>query len=204
MAAAPGLRFGRLWDRLGAQGESDPAYERLEVAYAEAGRSYHTMAHVLDCLARLDEAAKPATRDLVEAAIWFHDVVYDSRHTDNEERSAEWAANELASAGEGVARRVADLVRITAHTTPAGDPDGALLCDIDLSILGRSAEEFDQYQRRIREEYAWVPAPAYRAGRARILTSLLERERLYLTPYFYDRFESAARENIRRALEELA
>jgi predicted metal-dependent HD superfamily phosphohydrolase len=199
------LRFGRLWERLGAQGESDQAYERLAEAYGEPGRAYHTLAHVLDCLARLDEAAPPdERRDLVEAAIWFHDVVYDSRRTDNEERSAEWAADALGSAGAAVTERVADLIRATAHATPPRDPESALLCDIDLSILGRTAEEFDEYQRRIREEYAWVPAPLYRAGRTRILGAFLQRERLYLTSYFRDRYESAARENLRRALAEPA
>ena len=207
MAAAPRLRFGRLWERLGAQKESDPAFDRLAEAYGAGGRAYHTLAHVLDCLAQLDEAGAPPERgDLVEAAIWFHDVVYDPHRNDNENRSAEWAAHAMGSAeiSSVITDRVAALIRMTAHTSPAGDRDGALLCDIDLSILGRGAAEFDEYQRRIREEYAWVPAPLYRAGRTRILTAFLDRERIYLTPYFHDRYESAARENLRRALEELA
>jgi predicted metal-dependent HD superfamily phosphohydrolase len=164
------------------------------------------MEHILDCLARLNEASALAERgDLVEAGIWFHDVVYDARRTDNEDRSAAWAVETLGRAGTppALVHRIADLIRMTAHTAPAGDPDGALLCDIDLSILGRSADEFDEYQRRIREEYAWVPAPLYRAGRTRILTAFLERERIFLTSFFHDRYESAARENLRRALEEL-
>ncbi len=207
MAAAPGLRFGRLWERLGAQGDSDPSFERLAEAYGGTGRAYHTMAHILDCLARLDEAGAPQERsETVEAAIWFHDVVYDARRSDNEDRSADWAARILGGARTppAVVDRVAGLIRMTAHTAPASDPEGALVCDIDLSILGRDPREFDEYQRRIREEYAWVPAPLYRAGRTRVLTRFLDRDRIYLTPYFHDRYESAARENLRRALAELA
>jgi predicted metal-dependent HD superfamily phosphohydrolase len=206
VAPAPRLRFGRLWRKLDAQGDSQPAFERLVEAYGETGRAYHTMTHILDCLKKLDEAGPAATgTDAVEAALWFHDVVYDPHRTDNEERSAGWAAQTLGLAGvpSTVVDRIVRLIRTTSHAIPPREPDAALLCDIDLSILGGGPDEFGEYERGIREEYAWVPAPLYRAGRTRVLREFLEREPLYLTPYFHDRYESAARGNLRRALEEL-
>ncbi len=175
-------------------------------AHGQTGRAYHTLDHILDCLARLDEAGAPADyRDPVEAAIWFHDVVYDPHRADNETRSGEWAARVL-SAAQAPARmvgRIGELIRITAHKSPAADPEGALLCDVDLSILGRAEAEFERYERRIREEYAWVPEPLYRTTRARILSSFLERERIFLTDHFHDRYEATARANLRRMVARL-
>jgi predicted metal-dependent HD superfamily phosphohydrolase len=141
----------------------------------------------------------------VEAALWFHDAIYDPRAEDNEARSAEWARRALAELGipPAVADDVARLVRLTRHTDPAPDPSGRLLCDIDLAILGREPERFDAYDRRIRDEYAWVPEPGFRAARTGVLAGLLARSPLYQTEHFRRRYETAARMNLGRALERL-
>jgi predicted metal-dependent HD superfamily phosphohydrolase len=203
MANPARLRFSGLWRRLGAQGTSDAVFDRLAAAYGEPGRAYHTLDHVMDCLALLDDAAAAAgERDPIEAAIWFHDVFYDSRRRDNEDRSAAWAEQTLSAASvpSETAARVAQLIRMTDHSSPPADAGGQLLCDVDLAILGRDQAEFDDYQRRIREEYEWVSDPLYRAGRARVLSGFADRPQIYLTQRFRDRYEAAARANLRRAL----
>jgi predicted metal-dependent HD superfamily phosphohydrolase len=203
MADPARLRFSGLWRRLGALGTSDAVFDRLAAAYGEPGRAYHTLDHVMDCLALLDDADLAATeRDPMEAAIWFHDMFYDSRRRDNEDRSAEWAEQTLSAASvpAKTAARVAQLIRMTDHSSPPADAAGQLLCDLDLAILGRDEAEFDEYQRRIREEYQWVSDPLYRAGRARVLSGLANRTHIYVTQSFRDRYEAAARANLQRAL----
>ena len=200
-------RFERLWRRLGAAGDGAAELAALDAAYREPGRVYHTTEHLADCLTRLDEFRDAgAERDMVEAAIWFHDAVYDTRSSDNESRSAEWAARALGDAGvaRSLVERIRDLVLLTRHLGPAGDPAGRLLCDIDLSILGREPAEFERFERAICAEYAWVPEPEYRTGRARILRRFLEREPLYQTVPFRLRYEEAALRNLTGALARLA
>jgi len=196
-------RFLALLSRLGATGDGTALADALLAAWSASDRAYHNRWHLEDCLAQLDRAeADQPTRDLVEAALWFHDAVYDPRATDNEERSAAWAAEGLSATGisPDVAGRIAGLVRLTAGHGPASDLAGRLICDIDLSILGRPVELFDSYDRRIQAEYAWVPEAAYRAGRARILEDFLRRDPLFQTPAFRRRFEAQARANLSRAL----
>jgi predicted metal-dependent HD superfamily phosphohydrolase len=94
-------------------------------------------------------------------------------------------------------------VRLTDHAGPAPDPAGQLLCDVDLSILGRPADEFAEYERKVRQEYGRVPASLFRAGRARVLKALLSREPLYRSDHFRQRYESVARDNLRRSLAAL-
>jgi predicted metal-dependent HD superfamily phosphohydrolase len=199
-------RFGELLRRLGAAGDPRPLADAVLAAWAEPARRYHDLDHLRDCLAELDGApADGADRDRVEAALWFHDAIYDPRAGDNEDRSAEWARRALAELGirPVVADDVARLVRLTRHTDPASDPSGRLLCDVDLAILGREPEAFDAYDRHIRDEYAWVPEPDFRAARTGVLAGLLARSPLYQTEHFRHRYEAAARKNMGRALERL-
>jgi predicted metal-dependent HD superfamily phosphohydrolase len=199
-------RFASLWRRLGAAGDSAGVYAALDAAYREPARVYHTTEHLADCLLRLDEFPETvAERDLVEAAVWFHDAAYQPRSTENEARSAEWAARALGDAGvaANLVQRVSALVLLTRHLAPTTDSAGQLLCDVDLSILGREAVEFERFERAIRAEYDWVPEPEYRAGRGRILRGFLERQPLYQTEPFRIRYEEPARRNLAGALGRL-
>jgi predicted metal-dependent HD superfamily phosphohydrolase len=174
--------------------------------WSEPNRTYHDLRHLEDCLTQLDSVREGLrARDVIEAALWFHDAVYDARALDNEERSARWAVEALSSAGvpRAVAGEVARLVLLTRHRIPAADEAGRVVCDIDLSVLGRSAEEFDIYERRIRAEYAWVPEEAYRDGRRRVLTEFLRRDPLFQTAVFRSKYEASARANLARALAAL-
>jgi predicted metal-dependent HD superfamily phosphohydrolase len=199
-------RFGDLWRRMGAADEGRRVFDDLLRAYREPHRRYHGLGHLRDCLEQLDAA--PATgeaRDLAETALWFHDAVYLPGAADNEALSAEWAARALVGAGapEARAQQVARLVRLTDHARPADDPVAALVCDVDLSILGRPPEEFAEYERRIRAEYQRVPEPLYRMGRASVLAGLLAREPLYRSDHFRVLYEAVARQNLTRSLEGL-
>ena len=161
------------------------------------------MNHIGDCLLRFDEHAHLAEdRVAVELAIWFHDMVYDTRAADNEERSAVMAAEFLSATPLGTV--VADLIRATKHDTPPPTRDAGLLCDIDLSILGRKPMEYDAYTRAIREEYAWVPFPQYAEARTRVLEGFLTRPSIFVLGELEERFGKQARENLGLEIRSLA
>ena len=199
-------RWIGLWSRLGAQGSGLSIFAHLAAAYAEPNRSYHTAEHIRDCLAQLDLSSGIARRpDEVEAALWFHDAVYVPGGSNNEDRSARLAQTALlaCSVPLEVSRRIAELVLASRHLTIPRDPDAQLLCDIDLSILGREPDIFDEFERRIRREYTWVPEPTYRSSRSEVLAGFLRRRSIYQTEYFRERYEVSARANLERALAEL-
>jgi predicted metal-dependent HD superfamily phosphohydrolase len=196
-------RWISLWSRLGGQGSGLSIFSHLATAYAEPARAYHTADHIRDCLDQLDLSRDLARRpDEVEAAIWFHDAVYVPGASDNEDRSARLAQTALQACGVPleVSRRVGELVLATRHLTLPRNPDGKLLCDIDLSILGREPEVFDEFERRIRREYAWVPEPVYRTTRSEVLAGFLARQSIYQTEHFRARYEQTARLNLERTL----
>ncbi len=200
-------RFADLWVRLGGHGDVTPRLDSVLRGWQEPHRRYHGLDHLRDCLLRLDES--PATgmeRDLAEAALWYHDVIYRPGAPDNEARSAELALAALAEGGvpQATAVNVAQLVRLTDHAALPDDPVGELVCDVDLSILGRPTEEFEEYERRIQEEYRHIPEALYRVGRARVLANFLSRDPLFRTEHFRRRYEVPARRNLRRSLASLA
>lgn len=199
-----GESWRRLWTELGAHTIDGGLYNQLVAAYSERHRHYHTLQHLRECLAHLDAAAALARRPAeVELALWFHDAVYDPRRQDNEEQSAAWARRAVLAAGcsEEVADRVAGLVLATrAHEATSDDPDTQVLLDIDLAILGSAPARFAEYERQIRAEYAHVPEPDFRAGRARLLVGFLARPHLYATAPYRDALEARARANLQQAL----
>ena len=68
----------------------DPAMKaELSALYRAPDRHYHGLSHIEALLALAQEYRTALSDpDAVEAAIWFHDAIYDSRRSDNETRSA--------------------------------------------------------------------------------------------------------------------
>jgi predicted metal-dependent HD superfamily phosphohydrolase len=142
---------------------SEPVRAELVRAYTAPDRHYHDLRHV-ETLLRLaqDRADLLADRDAVDAAIWFHDAIYDTRRQDNEEKSAALAIERLsgAAAQERIGR-IAAMIRATAgHRLPdfadtGAARDCALFLDFDLAILGSPPAAFAAYEQAVRREYGW-------------------------------------------------
>src|SRR5262245_61710918 len=76
----------------------DVAFQEVRRRYSEPTRFYHTLDHVQGVL-RLVKADDLVVFSMLNIAAILHDVIYDSRAKDNEERSAEYAHEVLASFG---------------------------------------------------------------------------------------------------------
>jgi predicted metal-dependent HD superfamily phosphohydrolase len=202
----------RAWHALGAEpggptsAASAALRDELVACYAEPHRSYHTLQHLRECVAGVEEVLALAGRPgEVELALWFHDAVYDVKAHDNEARSAAWAKEAVLGAGAPAeaARRVHALVMATRHDAIPASADGRLVVDVDLSILGADAGRFDEYETQVRREYAWVADDQFRARRREVLQRLLARPSIYGTAQIRDRLEQRARANLRRSLLQL-
>jgi predicted metal-dependent HD superfamily phosphohydrolase len=191
-------RWNHLWSQLGSA-PPDGLFDAVVVRYREKHRHYHTLQHLDECLRLLDDVAPLAMRaPEIELALWFHDAVYDSHKQNNEELSAIWArSTATAAALPSESRdRIYDLILVTAsHSLPRTN-DEALLIDIDLSILGASPDRFEEYEQGIRNEYSWVPSLIFAAKRRSILNKFLQRETIFHTQYFIERYERQARVNL--------
>lgn len=195
--------WDRVWRSVALGGASGDVYEALVEKYTEPHRAYHNLDHIGDCLHLLESVRGLLTQPAeTELAIWFHDAIYDTRQPDNEARSAEWAETVLHQNGAPVetARRIGHLIRLTTHQNPQLIGDGAVLCDIDLAILGAEKPRFDAYDAAIRLEYNWVPEDVFRRERGRVLAGFLALPRIYHSQFFYEQLEQRARANLWRVM----
>lgn len=197
-------RWAVLWNDLGANAP-EGSFDNILERYSEPHRFYHGARHIERCLAHFDTLRSLAERpDLVELALWHHDVIYDTTARDNEARSAEYARKLLQQAGIGsVADEVVDMIMSTRHQDVPPVGDAALVSDIDLSILGADPLEYDAYALEVRQEYSWVPEEVFRAGRIKVLDSIFAGGTLFHHKDCSDLWEAKAQRNFRRERQQL-
>lgn len=191
-------------------------WQALRDAYAVPPRAYHHFGHVCETLAHYRVVAREASWAApveVWLALLYHDAIYLPGRKDNEARSAELAQAHLRRwPPAGIdASRVAGLIALTARhgaldaddfpRTPEGE-DTRRFLDCDMAILGAEPEAFAAYDRAIAEEYRAVPRWLYRRKRRAFFRGLLDRERIFLSDFFLDRLEAAARRNLRAMLSD--
>ena len=181
--------------------EADTTFAELVTRYREPARHYHTLDHVRAVLDRID-ALWPDAPQALPLAAWLHDIIYDPRAADNEERSADYARALLPTLGVSATTtdETARLILLTrSHEADADDRAGRTLLAADLAILAADAPAYYAYADAIRREYAWVPEPDYRAGRCRILERFLVRPRIFFTTEMAEA-ERMARDNLAREI----
>lgn len=189
-----------------AEASAVEIWRELAAAYGADGRFYHTLTHVehtLDVAEQLREVAVDFTA--VQLALWFHDVVYDPRRSDNEAESAAYAVRVLRPLGvpDDLLAKVTNLILATQTHEATNDPDGWVMLDADLAILSAPPAQYDAYAQAIRQEYSFVPEEAYVAGRTAVLQKFLARKPFYLTAWMQELRDTAVYENLSRELAEL-
>lgn len=187
---------------------SDAVFASLVNAYSEKGRFYHNLSHVKTLLGLAQEVEHLLSNAVAVAfAIWFHDAIYQPSRSDNEERSAQLAAQSLAqlTVADEMIAYVQRMIRATARHDADGLPtDGRIFLDLDLSILAAAPETYQAYRRAIRKEFSWVPEFLYRRERRKILQRFVEREAIYFTAPLAALYEAQARRNLAAEIKQLS
>lgn len=192
------------WVRLFAEigrtpAEVYPLFDQLVTDYSEPHRHYHTLEHLHEMFRVIGRLSATLTDPIaVRLAVWFHDVVYDPRSSENEARSAEKMCEAVAPLGISTAtvNRAADLIRLTNHQSVPDTPDAVALLDADLAILAATEPRYKRYAAAIRQEYHHVDDAVYRTGRIAVLDAFLERPRIFHHPHLIAEGEVPARQNL--------
>lgn len=199
-------RWASVWANLGIESPLLPTFFRAIVsAYTHSGRHYHTLHHLCDLFAVLEPYRHLLENPLaVDLAVFYHDIIYSTYRKDNEERSADYAQQQLALLGcsPDLISLVIELIRATKRHQPLHPTnDFYYFLDADLAILGAQPDTYKQYTKDIRQEYNLVPNWLYKQGRAKVLRIFVERQRIFYTNDMHQRFDAMARKNM---LAELA
>jgi predicted metal-dependent HD superfamily phosphohydrolase len=184
--------------------KADGFFEQLLCAYTQSHRHYHTCTHLLQMLGVLGEAG--VDDDAVYWATFYHDYCYIPGKSDNEQKSAAIALEQLSAMG--VERRICDsvaalIIATRDHHIHCADQVAAMFLDADMAILGAAPTDYSAYAEGVRREFSSVPSFLFNIGRRRFLRESLARERIYASDWFFSRYEQMARANVRAELESL-
>lgn len=177
--------------------------------YEEPHRHYHTLTHIENLIALIDEYRDHIRfPEVLTLVAWYHDVVYDPTSSDNEDRSADFATEQLHQLGaeSALIRRINNLILLTkSHTLQnEDDTDAAFFLDIDLSVLGAEPETYRRYVAQIRNEFSRYPDLLYKPGRRKVLRHFLEQPQIYRTDFLREMWEEQARRNMEEELKTLS
>ncbi len=182
--------------------------EFIFTKYVEKHRAYHTLSHINALLSHAENyQEKFADFESVQLAIWFHDVIYNTKRFDNESESARIASEFLCelNVSKDKIEKVEQMITATAkHNATGLDFDGKLFLDLDLAILGQSESVYRNYSKAIRKEYSFVPWFLYKRSRRKILENFLQREIIYFTAEIRQDFETQAHINLANEIKELS
>lgn len=196
-----------LVQRYSITGDALVMWKEIQSAYSDSSRHYHTLAHLENLHWHLEEIKFQIQNwDAVLLALFYHDIVYNVKKSDNEEKSASVAEKRLQSLSVPsvtIERCIRHILATKSHTI-SSDNDTNLFTDADLCILGISSEEYFQYCKKIRSEYSVYPDMLYKPGRKKVLQHFLAMDRIFKTEYFFVKFERQARENIGAELLQLS
>lgn len=183
----------------------DYHWEEVKGFYNEEKRYYHNLNHISHMLHFAEnDQAELVDYDILQFAVWYHDILYRATKSNNEEKSAKFAVKQLKSLkiDQKRAEICSKLIISTKkhEVTNTQNQDNAYLLDWDLAILGTTWETYESYTQKIRKEYAMFPNFMYKKGRKKVLQHFLERPQIYYTEKYQDLWETNARKNIQKEL----
>jgi len=181
-------------------------WNEIETCYSAPSRHYHNLGHLEHMLLELRQIdTRIKDLDTALLAVFYHDIIYDPANNNNEEESAELAArrlDEIAFPKEQI-EKCKTMILATKTHNEVPDPDVNYLTDSDLSVLGQRWDIYFTYSNNIRKEYSMYPDLLYKAGRKKVLKHFLERERIFKTEFFFNKYEHRAKENLTREINTL-
>lgn len=203
--ASPSERkiLNNIWHYYGGNNEAaQTTYNALIKRYDEPHRAYHNVGHLVELFEYFyAHKTKFKNPQAVALALFYHDAIYAIKSSDNEDLSADLASIELSQLGfnKEISARVTDLIIMTkTHDCDQSDYDAALMLDMDMAVLGLSNPNYRRYARSIQAEYSpFFTIECYRARRMQFLVSVENKERLFMTEIFEDRYGAQAIDNIK-------
>ncbi len=184
--------------------------EEIYTSYARPERGYHGLKHIKNMLESFDkfilesnQAFMVKNTDELRFAILMHD--YINGEADDVKKSA-YMANEFLHriSPNYDSSYVENLILATDYSQKQNlNFEQQLMQDIDTEILGKSPAEYKQYSGAIRQQYANYPDKIYNPARIKVLEAFINKDKIYNTPYYREKYEQQARENIKYEINTL-
>lgn len=181
-------------------------WTEIEKNYSSKKRHYHTLEHLDNLFSQLtDVKSEIQNWETVLFTLFYHDIIYNSIKSDNEEKSAEFAEKRMKqiSVSNDKIELCKKQILATKSHIKSTDSDTNYFTDADLSVLGQNWETYLLYYKNVRKEYSIYPTLVYNPGRKKVLNHFLSMDRIFKTDFFYNKFEIQAKKNLQQEIESL-
>ena len=130
--------------------------------YNETHRYYHNIEHIQEMISNAKK--RNILTDELFLAIIFHDIIYNPKADDNEEKSAELFYSYIKN--DEIKQAILDT-----KTHKATNKISKQLCDLDLDVLWNDYETFINFEKKIFKEYQFVEYSVYKEKRIEVLSN---------------------------------
>jgi len=160
-------------------GFSFETYNDIISRWDEPSRFYHNLDHLNYLLGVfeelcLNEVITEFEKNRLVVVAFFHDVIYDSKAKDNEEKSVEYFVEKCKNIGiieDEFVDFVSRLIMDTKYRKEPTERLSKIFWEADNSILKFPVNKLIEIEHKIFQEYQWVDYRLYREGRIEFLES---------------------------------
>lgn len=188
---------------------AEDLFRDIQKNYSKKSRHYHNLTHIFRMTKEWSRIKLNLDNsDAVFLVIMYHDVIYNSAKSDNEQQSADFFRKNVAPKLNFLEDSIMFVymgILITKHNGELNsviekNKDFQYILDMDLEILGESNEKiYDWFRKGVRKEYSIYPNMLYNPGRKKVLEMFLSKEKIYLTKEFEIK-EKNARKNLQNEI----
>lgn len=182
---------------------------KLEQFYANPQRKYHNLDHINDMLVGMNHYdLSDIERNVLEHAIWFHDIVYsyDKKDKTNEELSAEvwrWASAYTKSTFH---QHVTDLILFTDYSkkntfnSVEDDRLKTIIVELDFNNFGKSYSDFMISTKNVDDEYFAMTGKHVDVSKNKVFLEKVLEQQIFFN---FSELEKNKNRNIEKYLKEL-
>ncbi len=184
----------------------DIIYDKIFLKYSEPHRFYHTLKHIEKMWKNISDMVGNSNKfSLLLLATVYHDIIYDTTSSTNEEDSFIELENDFGKLLLGHELDELKNLIIGTKNHQLYEPcfEHELFLDSDLLILGSEKKEYIEYADSIRKEYSWVEETTFQKERIKVLESFLNRKNIYYTFQMQRLHEENARKNLLEEIKSL-
>lgn len=146
--------------------------------WCEPHRSWHGPKHLADLLQKIAKRYRGPAATCLQLIALYHDAIYNPKAKDNEEKSTElWLLSPASQKNKSLASPVAVALLETKYKHRPSSQLGVMFMELDCAALhaSASAQEKQEYEEGIRQEYLKIGWKKYKALRTKFLAKWGER-----------------------------
>jgi len=142
----------------------------------EPHRYYHNIDHLNYLLNRISSIndLSDIDKDILIISSYFHDIVYNPKKSNNEEKSIE-LLNEYTQIPLDIRNRCSLIIKDTSSSEIPTDELSKLFWLLDRDIINSDIGDLIDYEHKIFKEYQFVPYDVYRKKRIEFLKTVAKR-----------------------------